>query len=219
MAINTGLGTTASDQRSHGSFAQNLKLPPKEPTQSAAPFGISSKDKVVEVQRGPPATERERVPAPPKRVGFSLNEFLSHITSHDGLYKQSLYLVEILPHKDASWLTNKIGDSKKLSLFFNSASLPGAQVLSSDHRRQTYGTFDRRPFGIQVTDIPITFFVDNAGYILTFFNDWFNNIINYNVGMGEHATSATKQQLFEVNYRRITYVRLEFILLIIPEKK
>jgi hypothetical protein len=205
MAIRTGLGTTTSDQKSAGSFAQNLKTPPKN-NQSSTPFGISSKDKVVEVHRGPPATEREPIPAPPEKIGFSLNQFFGEIfgrgSSHQGLYKQSLYLVEILPHPGSTFLTSVIGDSKKLSMLCNSASLPGAQVLSSDHRRQNYGTFDRRPFGIQVTDIPITFFVDNGGYILTFFNEWFNNIINYNFAMGEHAASGTNQQLFEVNYRQ-----------------
>ena len=202
MAIRTGLGTTTSDQKSAGSFAQNPKTPPKIKTQSSAPFGISSKDKVVEVHRGPPATEREQVPTPPKRVGFSLNEFSSHIASYSGLYKQSLYLVEIEPGPGATWVTEgKIGDTQKLSMFCNSASLPGAQILSSDHRRMGYGPFDRRPFGIQVTDIPLTFFVDNKGYILKLFNNWFNNIINYDFRAGEHGSSPTKQQLFEVNYR------------------
>ena len=201
MSINTGLGTTASDQRSHGSLGSYVKKTPIENNQSSAPFGISSKDKVVEVHRGPPATERERVPAPPKRVGFSLNEFTSHVSSYGGLYKQSLYLVEIEPGPGNTWPSEKIGDTKKLSMFCNSASLPGAQVLSSDHRRLGYGPFDRRPFGIQVTDIPLTFFVDNDGYILSLFNNWFNNIINYDFRAGEHGYSKTNQQLFEVNYR------------------
>ena len=45
----------------------------------------------------------------------------------------------------------------------NSASLPGVQMLTSDYRRQGYGTFDRRPFGVQVTDIPLTSVTDMPG--------------------------------------------------------
>ena len=52
-------------------------------------------------------------------------------------------------------------DSPKdtLSFLCNSAALPGVQILSNDYRRQGYGPFDRRAFGVQVTDIPLTFFV------------------------------------------------------------
>ena len=44
------------------------------------------------------------------------------------------------------------------------------------------GTFDRRPFGVQVTDIPLTFMLDNDGYVLKLCNDWTNSIVNYDFG-------------------------------------
>ena len=69
--------------------------------------------------------------------------------------------------------------------------LPGVQIITSDHRRQNMGTFDRRPFGVQVTDIPLTFMLDNDGYVLKLFNDWTNSIVNYDFGnSGEFGTNA-----------------------------
>jgi hypothetical protein len=89
----------------------------------------------------------------------------------------------------------------------NSAALPGVQMLTSDYKRQGFGTFDRRPFGVQITDIPLTFFVDNQGNLMNFFHEWMDNIVHYHEGgaaAGEHAVkggASSGYQKFEVGYR------------------
>lgn len=129
-------------------------------------------------------------------AGFNVETFKSRINGSGGLYKPNLYWVDItFAHEQTK---------EPIGYFANSANLPGVQILSSDHRRQGYGTFDRRAFGVQVTDIPITFFVDQGGEILRFFNNWFNRIVNYDQGPRglEHTENPnTGGRLFEVGYR------------------
>lgn len=90
---------------------------------------------------------------------------------------------------------------RRLQFLCSSANLPGVQILTSDYRRQGYGTFDRRPFGVQVTDIPLTFMLDNRGWILKFFNQWANAIVNTDLRNGEHGENPLGQGLFEIGYR------------------
>ncbi len=130
---------------------------------------------------------------------FGIGKFKAQLDATKGLYKPSLYAVTInVPN--SNWAPLDMRDERQFTFLCNSAALPGAQILSSDHRRQGYGTFDRRPFGIQVTDIPLTFFVDNKGFILGFFQNWFNNIIYYGDPGDLSEQPHTKASLFEVNY-------------------
>jgi len=155
----------------------------------------------------------------PKRDGaksnLNLETFKSRLNKNAGLYKPSLFMVQIHPHSPSKFFYKGEGKSQlgnSLMYFCNSAALPGVQILSSDHRRQGFGTFDRRPFGVQVTDIPLTFFVDNDGEVLKFFDRWTNHIVNRDVGHDtsfEHAQNSTGQQLFEVGYRESYLSRID----------
>jgi hypothetical protein len=62
------------------------------------------------------------------------------------------------------------------------------------------GTFDRRPFGVQVTDIPLTFMLDQKGTVQELFRTWTNFIVNYSYKEGEHKAINGKH-LFEIGYR------------------
>ena len=75
-----------------------------------------------------------------------------------------------------------------MTFLCSSAALPGVQIITSDHIRQNMGTFDRRPFGVQVTDIPLTFMLDQRGTIQDLFRTWTNDIVNYQYNNGEHGT-------------------------------
>ena len=162
--------------------------------------------------------------------GMNLNKFISLTDKQGGLYKPNLFVVEILPG-DGFWARPNPAAAKAngarmvgalqggglsqptpkpapieeldtLRFLCNSASLPGVQIITSDHRRQNQGTFDRRPFGVQVTDIPLTFMLDNKGDVLRFFNNWTQNIIHYQNPGDEHAVTPSGAQLFEVEYRK-----------------
>jgi len=134
---------------------------------------------------------------------FSLNKFSAkladpHIAS---LWQPSRFCVKIYPGTNASaQVRNNI---ENMTFLCNSAALPGVQIITSDHRRQNMGTFDRRPFGVQVTDIPLTFMLDGAGVIQSLFRNWTNDIVNYSYKGGEHLqTDNNDKYLFEVGYKK-----------------
>jgi len=132
---------------------------------------------------------------------FSINKFRAKLNDQNvnGLWQPNRFVVEIHPGpKTPAYVRNQIENTKFLC---NSAALPGIQIITSDHRRQNMGTFDRRPFGVQATDIPLTFMLDQRGMILSLFRAWTNAIINYKyTDTGEHNSTDGKH-LFEVGYR------------------
>lgn len=131
---------------------------------------------------------------------FSIARLSSQLNALDGLYRSNLYEVTISVAQ-SWWAPLNLQNNEQLTFLCNSATLPGVQILASDHRRQSFGPFDRRVFGVQITDIPLTFMLDNKGFILSFFQNWMNNIVYYSPE-DEHSMQVhTKAQKFEVNYR------------------
>jgi hypothetical protein len=141
-----------------------------------------------------------------RNAKFSLDEFTGRINgTYNGLWQSNRYAVKITPkNPNLGWWRKMFIESKghmsDLTFLCNSASLPGIQIITSDHRRQNFGTFDRRPFGVMATDIPLTFMLDNNGFILDLFNTWTQNIVNYSYKKGEHGT-INGGRLFEIAYR------------------
>jgi hypothetical protein len=143
-----------------------------------------------------------------RKPRFSLNQFTSRIHKKEGLFQANRYAVRIFPKDPTQAWWKRIfkeagGSIEDLTFLCNSASLPGVQIITSDHRRQNMGTFDRRPFGVQVTDIPLTFMLDNQGFILELFNSWTNTIVNYgkDIRAEDDRDTDHNKALFEVNYR------------------
>ena len=146
---------------------------------------------------------------------LNINKLSSEINQYGGLYKPNLFVVNVRPKNPVKFFANAIsptmpsnlanmrGEEKfeYQSMFLcTSVSLPGTQIIASDHRRQGYGTFDRRPYTGVVTDTQLTFFVDNDGYLLNHFDRWTNAIFNKDA-RAEHGTDTAGKQLFEIGYR------------------
>jgi hypothetical protein len=148
---------------------------------------------------------------------FNVEKFKSQLNEGYGLFKPTLFyvtigvpkftrdLVEDGTQKMVRKQTDPYGSenpAERLQFLCSSASLPGVQIITSDHRRQNMGTFDRRPFGVQVTDIPLTFMLDGRGFVLKYFNQWANAIVNADLRNGERGEGVVKGQgLYEIGYR------------------
>ena len=156
------------------------------------------------------------------RSFFNIERFKSELSTQYGLFRPTLFYVDIGVPPFVTKLTNAkketapgytgkgvkegkefwLQDPKeRLRFLCSSASLPGVQILTSDHRRQNMGVFDRRPFGVQVTDIPLTFMLDGRGFVLKFFNQWANAIVNADHRNGELGETALEHGLYEIGYR------------------
>ena len=154
---------------------------------------------------------------------YNVEKFKSELNVSHGLYKPTLFFVDIAMPDWVTKLTQKVeadtapgfdgkgldkgsggwlsDSNKRLQFFCSSANLPGMQILTSDYRRQGMGTFDRRPFGVQVTDIPLTFMLDNRGWILKLFYQWTQAIVNTDLRNTELGVNALDYGLFEFGYR------------------
>jgi len=150
---------------------------------------------------------------------FNVEKFKSELNTGYGLFKPTLFyvtfgvpkftldMVQDETQRQVREQHDKYGSDptnavERLSFLCSSASLPGVQIITSDYRRQNMGTFDRRPFGVQVTDIPLTFMLDGRGFVLKYFNQWANAIVNADLRMGERGESVVQGQgLYEIGYR------------------
>jgi len=134
------------------------------------------------------------------KARFSITKFISQISKDNlsGFWQPSRFIVRINPGPNTAPIVR--GNVEDMTFLCSSAALPGVQIITSDHRRQNMGTFDRRPFGVQVTDIPLTFMLDQRGTVQQVFREWTNYIVNYSYKEGEHKTIDGKH-LFEIGYR------------------
>ena len=194
----TGMERAATNRMRHRSRMANSL--PADPTPSGSLAAFNNKTQSSYGAYGGKAQELPRIGEQTSFKGTNLNKFISEINSRGGLYKPNLYFVMI---NKPPGLNSKEGVLETVMYMCNSAALPGVQMLTSDYKRQGFGTFDRRPFGVQITDIPLTFFVDNQGNLMNFFHEWMDNIVHYHEGgssAGEHAVKGGYQK-FEVGYR------------------
>lgn len=127
---------------------------------------------------------------------FSLEKFAAEVNRRGGPYQPTLWLCEIaLPN----WVQDR-SVAQTLPFFCSNVNLPGATIVPVDVRRQGIGPMDRRPSNVSMPDITANFMMDNEGVILTFFQSWLNNVVNFNTRGGEHA-SIDGAYPFEVHYR------------------
>jgi hypothetical protein len=128
---------------------------------------------------------------------FGPGKLLATINQQNGLYRNHHFAVTIAP---PSFLSGDSINAEKISMLCNSSTLPGKQILASDHKRQQYGTFDRRAWGASFTDIPLTFYLDGRGDIVKFFYKWQQYIMNTVTQEGNNAESASGAMPFEAAY-------------------
>ena len=158
--------------------------------------------------------------AAPRQGKFSISKMTSTLNQFSGLYKSHHFAVSIDP---PAFLrpptTPAVGQAtgpeiiggggsasrltpEALTMLCNSASLPGKQILASDHRRQGYGTFDRRAWGASFTDIPLTFFMDGRGEVSKFFYKWQAEILATDTTGGPFGETNAGAMPYEAAYHQ-----------------
>lgn len=99
-----------------------------------------------------------------------LREFISNIRT-GGLMKSSRYSVFMgVP----LGMNGQISDLRKLLLFCSEAQLPGVNLSTAQIR--TYGEFREAPYEKLFDNVNLTFYVDQAMEVKTFFDNWMNLI-------------------------------------------
>lgn len=108
---------------------------------------------------------------------MSLNNFISEISRNDGLARTNRFEVLMTP---PSYVFSNISGANQniqtLSMFCDTATLPGINVLTNQNR--IYGEVREIPYEIAYEPVTLTFYVDNSLYVKKIFDEWIAGIYN-----------------------------------------
>jgi hypothetical protein len=142
---------------------------------------------------------------------FDINSFRSEIINNDVLPSHS-YLVTFAPFRTGfpenapltDFVTNK---RNTLMLRCENVVLPTPSLLEEENiRRYGYGPVEKVPYGVQFSDVSMTWLVDSKSEIIEFFHQWMNTIVMHDspnsLMRGTTVRTGLDQYLpFEVGYK------------------
>ena len=142
---------------------------------------------------------------------FDINSFRSEIINNDILPSHS-YLVTFAPFRTGfpenapltDFVTNK---RNTLLLRCENVVLPTPSLLEEENiRRYGYGPVEKVPYGVQFSDVSMTWIVDSNSEIIEFFHQWMNTIVMHDspnsLMRGTTVRTGLDQYLpFEVGYK------------------
>lgn len=144
---------------------------------------------------------------------FSINSFRSEMLENEVLPTHT-YLVTFSPFRNTAtrengpltdFVTNK---RNTLMMRCENVVLPTPSLLEEENiRRYGYGPVEKVPYGVQFSDVTMTWIVDKNSEIVDFFHQWMNTIIHHdspNTLMARNADTRLGLQEynpFEVGYK------------------
>lgn len=143
---------------------------------------------------------------------FNLNSFLSEVINNDVLPSHS-YLVTFAPFRSGfpenQPLTNFVTNKRSTLLMrCENVILPTPSLLEEENiRRYGYGPVEKVPYGVQFSDVSMTWLVDSNSEIIDFMHQWMNTIVMHDSPNANMAQSAEKRdnleryRPFEVGYK------------------
>jgi hypothetical protein len=117
-------------------------------------------------------------------MAFNVYEMLGTLDEAGGFTKASKFFVEIYPPRS-------LAVSPSLFFLCESTNLPGIQITLEDVKVNGYGINEKRPNGIDFngSNIPLSFYNDSNGKVLSFFHKWIQSIYNFNLNINPAGTS------------------------------
>lgn len=146
---------------------------------------------------------------------FDINSFRSEIINNDVLPSHS-YLVTFSPFRlgftENQPLTDFVTNKRNtLVMRCESIILPTPSLLEEENiRRYGYGPVEKIPYGVQFSDVSMTWLVDKKSEIVDFMHQWLNTIVMHdspNAGMyqagdpTDFRPSLNEYSPFEVGYK------------------
>jgi hypothetical protein len=142
---------------------------------------------------------------------FNINSFRSEILENDVLSSHS-YLVTFAPFRSGfnenAPLTRFVTNKRNiLILRCENVVLPTTSLLEEENiRRYGYGPVEKVPYGVQFSDVTMTWLVDKNSELIDFFNQWMNTIVmhdspNTRMMGGIRRPGLQEYSPFEVGYK------------------
>ena len=195
----TNTGPTTATQSTKQTQTAGTTSTPSTKTQPPGLEGVVNQDNRLE-------TLGQR-----KTQVFDINSFRSEIINNDILPSHS-YLVTFAPFRTGfpenapltDFVTNK---RNTLLLRCENVVLPTPSLLEEENiRRYGYGPVEKVPYGVQFSDVSMTWIVDSNSEIIEFFHQWMNTIVMHDspnsLMRGTTVRTGLDQYLpFEVGYK------------------
>lgn len=142
---------------------------------------------------------------------FDINSFRSEMLFNDVLPSHS-YLVTFAPFRlgfrENIPLTNFVSEKRNtLMMRCENVVLPSPSLLEEENiRRYGYGPVEKIPYGVQFSDVTMTWVVDKHSELIDFFHQWMNTIVMHDSENASIGPSVVRPQLdnyrpFEVGYK------------------
>ena len=178
-SLRRGGATTASNTRpSRPNGVTGSNAGPIRFEDAPSPSEERQEELINDVSQGPRFTRT----GPRTAQSFNINSFRSEVLENDVLSTHS-YLVSFSPFRagfdENAPLTRFVTNKRNtLILRCENVVLPTSSLLEEENiRRYGYGPVEKVPYGIQFSDVTMTWLVDKNSELIEFFNQWMNTIV------------------------------------------
>ena len=126
---------------------------------------------------------------------FSPNQFFSKLSQYGGVDKTNLFMIDIERYSSDEY------SSSDLKFFCKTSSIPGIDFSTTEYKPQSYGMSISLPTGVSNPGLSCIFILDSANYVLSFFHNWAQKVLNYDTSQGMLTTVDGKLP-YEIGYLR-----------------
>lgn len=137
------------------------------------------------------------------QVGFNIETFRQTFNNTGGFVKPSKFMIYLTPPpKMTTGPLSSFGTqgAEGVQFFCQASVLPGIEAKAFEATRYGYGATQRLPFGPGFGPVPLTIMTDGAGLEWTFFKQWMNLIISFDMSKGIINPNASGTYPFELGY-------------------
>lgn len=157
---------------------------------------------------------------------FNIQEFRSRIDEGLGLLRSNKYLLRLsrLPIALATAKDDQGNPlfptslNEGLEFYVSSVNVPGAMLMTGEHRRYGYGAVTKKPYAPIFTDCQLLLNLDQKGHVAEFMYGWLRSALNYTRDNGrvrsdgwflnpaaDNLGSATTRSSRSLSYYEVSY--------------
>jgi hypothetical protein len=131
-------------------------------------------------------------------MAINLQQFKSKMDQYGGPARTNLFVVELQA------ANSNFMPTSDLRFFCKTVTLPSVTLETFDHKPSGIGMMQSMPIGITNDPVECIFMLDSQHRIISFFHEWMQNILNYDMSNG--ALSANLRDPthmpYEINYKK-----------------
>lgn len=131
---------------------------------------------------------------------FNINDFKAKMDQYGGPARTNLFVVSLFSNS-INRPSNQYIPNGDLRFFCKTATFPGINLTVMDYKPFTYGLKQSITTGMDAEPVNCVFMLDSNHRVLSFFHDWMQRIVNYDVS-GGNLTSVDNQFPYEMNYKK-----------------